>query len=128
MEIVICEADVCMYDQSQGLPVPISVEILVCYYVTNLYTSSIHILKYCSVFIMVGITKDLFLSVFFYCFIYFHPLLPLRGCSSTTHPLLPHPSTIPLPWATIPNKSKDLPCHWCQIRQSSAAYVAGAMD
>jgi hypothetical protein len=63
-----------------------------------------------------------------------------------------HPHSSPLPFATmsvLPNpptlscptnptstytgasklyKTKGLPTHWCQIRQSSAAQVSGAMD
>jgi hypothetical protein len=55
-------------------------------------------------------------------------LLPLRDAPPLTHPLLPHPSSIPLLGATSLHRTKHLPSHWCQIRQSSATYVAGAMD
>jgi hypothetical protein len=48
-----------------------------------------------------------------------------------THPLLPHPSSIPLPWGNKLPQDQALPppqSYWCQIRQSSATYVVGVID
>ena len=53
----------------------------------------------------------------------------LLGCSHTpppTHPCL-KPLAFPYAGALSLHMAKVLPSHWCQIRSSSATYVAGAM-
>jgi hypothetical protein len=61
-------------------------------------------------------------------------LLPLRRCTPThppTHPII-YSNLTPLvssfSGASSLHRTKCLPSHWCQMRQFSATYVAGAPD
>jgi hypothetical protein len=50
------------------------------------------------------------------------PLCLYEGAPPPTHPLQPHPSSIP-----YAGPSSLLPFPWCQIRPSSATYVSGVL-
>jgi hypothetical protein len=60
-----------------------------------------------------------------------YPLLPpcclCEGAPPLTHLLLPQHPRGPLSWVIKPPQEQGAPPQWCQIRQSSATYAAGAM-
>jgi hypothetical protein len=51
-----------------------------------------------------------------------------KDAPPSTHPLPSIPLASPFSGAPSLHRTKHVPSHWCQIRQSSATYVAGAMD
>jgi hypothetical protein len=59
-----------------------------------------------------------------------HPFspLPLRGSPPVIHHSVLTPPAYPYAGALSLHRTKDLSPHWCQIRPSSATYVAGAME